>query len=288
MFNVVPQWNPLRLAEDFATLHNLSGGRGDPRRGSRHRAARDAAPQRQGGVDRVARQPRSWPTTTDQPRDVRGVDGGRSSRALAEGDRSRTRASTSSSRPRASPIGAATVADADAGAAADVPVRDLAGGHAPADPRVRARSSTTAPCSGTSTTRSSSASGTTYGERVRRGPRRRRARAAARSGCWCSTCASRTRTRRPSTTARPGHDEFWKFLGPYGWSRGTWVTTASRSQPGLIPTLEKSLGQEDDAGGHARGGGRGHRSSTGPARLQAPRRSSRTSSATPTRRPTSR
>ena len=28
MFNVVPQWNPLRLAEDFSTLHNLSGGRG--------------------------------------------------------------------------------------------------------------------------------------------------------------------------------------------------------------------------------------------------------------------
>ena len=28
MFNVVPQWNPMRLAEDFATLHNLSGGRG--------------------------------------------------------------------------------------------------------------------------------------------------------------------------------------------------------------------------------------------------------------------
>ena len=27
MFNVVPQWNPLRLAEDFSTLHNLSGGR---------------------------------------------------------------------------------------------------------------------------------------------------------------------------------------------------------------------------------------------------------------------
>ena len=21
-------------------------------------------------------------------------------------------------------------------------------------------------------------------------------------------------------TATPGHDEFWKFLGPYGWSRG--------------------------------------------------------------------
>jgi alkanesulfonate monooxygenase SsuD/methylene tetrahydromethanopterin reductase-like flavin-dependent oxidoreductase (luciferase family) len=28
MFNVVGQWHPLRLAEDFAMLHNLSGGRG--------------------------------------------------------------------------------------------------------------------------------------------------------------------------------------------------------------------------------------------------------------------
>ena len=27
-FNVVPQWHPQRLAEDFATLHNISGGRG--------------------------------------------------------------------------------------------------------------------------------------------------------------------------------------------------------------------------------------------------------------------
>jgi alkanesulfonate monooxygenase SsuD/methylene tetrahydromethanopterin reductase-like flavin-dependent oxidoreductase (luciferase family) len=28
MFNIVGQWHPLRLAEDFAMLHNLSGGRG--------------------------------------------------------------------------------------------------------------------------------------------------------------------------------------------------------------------------------------------------------------------
>ena len=25
LFNIVPQWHPLRLAEDFATMHNLSG-----------------------------------------------------------------------------------------------------------------------------------------------------------------------------------------------------------------------------------------------------------------------
>ena len=28
MFHIVPQWHPLRFAEDFATMHNLSGGRG--------------------------------------------------------------------------------------------------------------------------------------------------------------------------------------------------------------------------------------------------------------------
>ena len=27
-FNIVPQWHPLRLAEDFTTMHNISGGRG--------------------------------------------------------------------------------------------------------------------------------------------------------------------------------------------------------------------------------------------------------------------
>jgi len=28
MFNIVGQWHPLKLAEDFATMHNISGGRG--------------------------------------------------------------------------------------------------------------------------------------------------------------------------------------------------------------------------------------------------------------------
>jgi alkanesulfonate monooxygenase SsuD/methylene tetrahydromethanopterin reductase-like flavin-dependent oxidoreductase (luciferase family) len=28
LFNIVPQWHPLRFAEDFALMHNLSGGRG--------------------------------------------------------------------------------------------------------------------------------------------------------------------------------------------------------------------------------------------------------------------
>lgn len=42
-------------------------------------------------------------------------------------------------------------------------------------------------------------------------------------------------------SARPGHDEFWKFLGPYGWSRGYAGADGQPAPAGLIPTLEESL-----------------------------------------------
>jgi alkanesulfonate monooxygenase SsuD/methylene tetrahydromethanopterin reductase-like flavin-dependent oxidoreductase (luciferase family) len=42
--------------------------------------------------------------------------------------------------------------------------------------------------------------------------------------------------------ARPGHDEFWKFLGPYGWSRG-YVIDGQPAPAGMIPTLEQSVDQ---------------------------------------------
>ena len=44
-------------------------------------------------------------------------------------------------------------------------------------------------------------------------------------------------------TARNGHDEFWKFLGPYGWSRGYMGEDGRPVKPGLIPTLEESMQQ---------------------------------------------
>ena len=40
---------------------------------------------------------------------------------------------------------------------------------------------------------------------------------------------------------RPGHDEYWKFLGPYGWSRGYMGPDGRPAEQGLIPTLEESL-----------------------------------------------
>jgi alkanesulfonate monooxygenase SsuD/methylene tetrahydromethanopterin reductase-like flavin-dependent oxidoreductase (luciferase family) len=44
--------------------------------------------------------------------------------------------------------------------------------------------------------------------------------------------------------ARPGHDEFWRFLGPYGWSK-VYVdeATGERWQHGRIPSLEESIAQ---------------------------------------------
>ncbi|MCP5027396.1 MAG: LLM class flavin-dependent oxidoreductase [Actinomycetia bacterium] len=44
-------------------------------------------------------------------------------------------------------------------------------------------------------------------------------------------------------SARPGHDEFWKFLGPYGWSRGYMGADGKPAEAGLIPTLEDTLEQ---------------------------------------------
>ena len=47
---------------------------------------------------------------------------------------------------------------------------------------------------------------------------------------------------------KPGHDEFWKFLGPYGWSRGYMdPDTGKPVPPGLVPTLDQSLQQRNYA-----------------------------------------
>ncbi|MDH3295471.1 MAG: LLM class flavin-dependent oxidoreductase [Acidimicrobiia bacterium] len=43
---------------------------------------------------------------------------------------------------------------------------------------------------------------------------------------------------------RNGHDEFWKFLGPYGWSKGYMGEDGKPAKPGLIPTLETSMDQK--------------------------------------------
>lgn len=43
---------------------------------------------------------------------------------------------------------------------------------------------------------------------------------------------------------RPGHDEFWKFLAPYGWSKGYMGPDGKPAPAGLVPTLDDSLDQK--------------------------------------------
>jgi len=45
-------------------------------------------------------------------------------------------------------------------------------------------------------------------------------------------------------SVRDGHDEFWKFLGPYGWSKGYMGPDGKPARAGLIPTLEESIDQK--------------------------------------------
>ena len=42
-------------------------------------------------------------------------------------------------------------------------------------------------------------------------------------------------------SVRNGHDEYWKFLGPYGWIKGYMGPDWKPAQAGLIPTLEESI-----------------------------------------------
>src|SRR5207248_3355690 len=43
--------------------------------------------------------------------------------------------------------------------------------------------------------------------------------------------------------ARPGHDEFWRFLGPYGWSKAYADEAGNSWAYGRIPSLAESIAQ---------------------------------------------
>ena len=74
-------------------------------------------------------------------------------------------------------------------------------------------------------------------------------------------------SRAKAWTPPPGHDEFWKFLGPYGWSRGYRGADGKPVAPGLIPTLEESVEQRTWLVGRPRRWPKGC-GSTGPVGLE--------------------
>ncbi len=55
-----------------------------------------------------------------------------------------------------------------------------------------------------------------------------------------NTCVADSRE-EAIAQVRNGHDEYWKFLGPYGWSKGYMGEGGGPAEAGLIPTMDESL-----------------------------------------------
>jgi hypothetical protein len=206
------------------------------RRRTRHRAARGAAPQRQGRVDRVARQPRPGDRRLHN-REVFEESMEIIRRALTQESllvpgQALPDPGPGHPRPGRDRAGRSR-------SCRDRCTRSRSGRRSPARPRsTTSPSSATAPCSGTSTTRSSSGSGTST---ARSTSSRTVSTLAAREADARRRGAHRGHVREGRASARPGHDEFWKFLGPYGWSRGYMGEDGKPAKPGLIPTLDESI-----------------------------------------------
>ena len=200
-----------------------------PRRRPRHRAARGAAPQRQGRVDRLPRQPRPGRRRRPQPARVRGVDGDRPPGA-GPGDVLVPRRVLRHPRAR-HPRSWQHRADVDARAPPAVPVRDLAGRHQPADAAVRPGRRPRggvlepAPLVHQAVLGHATASATPRRTTVTSWP-------PASGGCSSSRCASRTPTRRPWRRRRPGTTSSGSSSARTGGAGATWVPTASRRRPG--------------------------------------------------------
>ena len=137
MFNVVPQWNPLRLAEDFATLHNLSGGRAILGVG-RGTVPREVLHLNDKGVSIGSHDNPDQQAADELNREVFEESMEIVRRALDQESFSFQGKHFQIPVPGI-PDRGSTVQDAHADPAPAVPVRDLAGGHQPADARLRAR-----------------------------------------------------------------------------------------------------------------------------------------------------
>ena len=239
MFNVVPQWNPLRLAEDFATLHNLSGGRAILGVG-RGTVPREVLHLNDKGVSIGSHDNPDQAADDELNREVFEESMEIVRRALDRGVVLVTRASTSRSRSRASPTGARRC-------------RALSLVPRPLYPFEIWQAVTSPPTLDYVPVVGHGAVfwnqhysfikrfWDTYAENY----------AAAHDGHELADHEKRMlvvnvrvedtlregRARRRS----PGHDEFWKFLGPYGWSRGYMGADGKPAAPGLIPTLDESI-----------------------------------------------
>jgi alkanesulfonate monooxygenase SsuD/methylene tetrahydromethanopterin reductase-like flavin-dependent oxidoreductase (luciferase family) len=238
MFNVLGQWHPLRLAEDFATLHNLSGGRAVLGVG-RGTVPREIVPLSSG---------RTSVGSSDNP-DQRAAD--LRNREVSDESLDLLLAALSSERFRhrgthfqAPPPG--------------IPDRGGEVEHLTLVPRprypYRVWQAVTSPGSLESVPtrgfggvfwllhrdllrerweRFAQVHASVHGTELGPGENR-----TVVVNTWIGDTHADAVER-----ARPGHDEFWRFLGPYGWTRGYRGPDGGPPPPGWVPALEDSMEQ---------------------------------------------
>ena len=228
MFNVVPQWNPLRLAEDFSTLHNLSGGRGILGVG-RGTVPREVLHLNDKGVSIGSYD--NPDQAADDDRNRRVFEESMDILRLALGEESFSYAGEFFQIPvpgipdRGSTVQSLTLVPR--------PLYPFEIWQAVTSPPTLEY----VPVVGHGAVFWNQHHAfikrfwDTYGERY----------AAAHDGHELGAHEKRMLVvsvriedthEKALETATPGHDEFWKFLGPYGWSRGYMGPTASRRRPG--------------------------------------------------------
>lgn len=236
MFNVVPQWHPLRLAEDFATLHNLSGGRGVLGVG-RGTVPREVLHLNEKGVSIGSHDNPEKSADDDLNREVFEESMEIIRRALS------LESFSFSGKHFQIPL-------------PGIPDRGSTVQHLTLVPRpifpFEIWQAVTSPPTLDYVARVGHSAvfwnqhfsfikrlwddyeAKTFderGERLVRGERRMLVLSVRIEDSY----------ERAIETATAGHDEFWKFLGPYGWSRGYMGPDGKPARPGLIPTLSESI-----------------------------------------------
>jgi alkanesulfonate monooxygenase SsuD/methylene tetrahydromethanopterin reductase-like flavin-dependent oxidoreductase (luciferase family) len=237
MFNVVPQWNPLRLAEDFATLHNLSGGRAILGVG-RGTVPREVLHLNEKGVSIGSFDNPDQRADDDLNREV--------FEESMEIVRTALDNETFSFSGKHFQIPVTGIPDRGS------TVSELTLVPRPMYPYEIWQAVTSPPTLDYVPVVGHGAVfwnqhysfikrfWDTYGERY----------ASAHDGAELAPHEKRMLVvavriedtmEKARETALPGHDEFWKFLGPYGWSRGYMGEDGKPAAAGLIPTLDESI-----------------------------------------------
>ena len=238
MFNVVAQWHPLRLAEDFATLHNLSGGRGILGVG-RGTVPREILPLSMG---------RASVGSSDNP-DQAAADA--LNREITEEGLELLLAALRQERfcHRGRHFQAPPAGIPDRGGE----VSELTLLPPPRYPFEVWQPTTSPPTLAAVARRGTGAvfwlqhdellrrNWETYAE-VREQASGLPLPPGAGRMLVVNVCLADSHEEAVAR-ARPGHDEFWKFLGPYGWGRGYRLPNGGPAPAGWIPTLADSMAQ---------------------------------------------